>query len=142
MDILSFLLKNKSNPNKPNALGNTSLHAALRITNNEKNAQAAWLLMKNKGNINKKNKAGDTPLHVAVRLNAQNFVAVIVNSFVDKIDLSVKDAKDRTALALAKELERNEIVILLESLGQARAGLAGDILKEVREIEKLGTYSY
>lgn len=111
-DLTQVLLARGAQVNLTDNQGRSPLH--------DVNINVAKLLVKAGGNINLPDNQGQTPLHRAVIEEQSYFGIELVSLFTSRnVKANVKDKQGKTALAIACDLQKTEIIKLLETY-QAR----------------------
>ncbi len=124
--IIEPLLANGADVRAADNLGNTVLHAALRVTNYEDRMPLFALLMKHGANINAQNKNGDTMLHVTVENNNLTWVDWVREKFGSLVNLELRNKRGLTPVAYAQYLLFIDIVYALQKPFLV-IGLKGDV---------------
>jgi uncharacterized protein len=107
-DLTQILLAKGAQVNLQDNIGRSPLH--------DVNIDVAKLLVKAGGNINLPDNQGQTPLHRAVLEESSGFGIELVTLFISRnVKAEIKDKQGKTALAIACELQKTEIIKLLEA---------------------------
>jgi uncharacterized protein len=107
-EITRILLAKGAQVNLQDNLGRSPLH--------DVNIDVAKQLVKAGGNINLPDNQGQTPLHRAVLEEESYFGTELVPLFISRnVKANVKDKQGKTALAIACELQKTEIIKLLQT---------------------------
>lgn len=88
------LFLSKADINEIDEDGNTPLHIAARVNNDD----LVYLFIHKDANVNLKNKAGDTPLHVGIKNNSKEAVEGITNQ--KPLTIFDRDAENKSGLDL------------------------------------------
>jgi len=118
--MLETLLKKKANSNLKSRTGNAPLHLVPYINSDIQQRRSAELLLNFGANINLRNKKGDTILHIVVRRNNLPLLKYLIDKFSTLINLDVRNNSGETPVALARKLDRKEMLALFNKLQQAR----------------------
>jgi uncharacterized protein len=107
-EITRILLTKGAQVNLQDNLGRSPLH--------DVNIDVAKQLVKAGGNINLPDNQGQTPLHRAVLEEESYFGPELVSLFISRnVKANLKDKQGKTALAIACELQKTEIIKLLQT---------------------------
>jgi uncharacterized protein len=107
-DLTQILLAKGAQANLQDNMGRSPLH--------DVNIDVAKLLVKAGGNINLPDNQGQTPLHRAVLEESSGFGIELVTLFISRnVKAEIKDKQGKTAFAIACELQKTEIIKLLEA---------------------------
>jgi len=126
MGIIELLLVNGADVRAVDNLGNTVLHAALRVTNYEDRMPLFSLLIKHGADINAQNKNGDTMLHVAIENNNLTWVEIVRDQFGALINTGLRNKSGFTPIEHAQYFNFTDIVYALQK-PFAVFGLKGDV---------------
>jgi uncharacterized protein len=107
-DLTQMLLARGAQVNLTDNQGRSPLH--------DVNITVAKLLIKAGGNINLPDNQGQTPLHRAVIEEQSYFGPELVSLFISRnVKANIKDKQGKTAFAIACDLQKTEIIKLLET---------------------------
>jgi uncharacterized protein len=121
-DLTQVLLARGAQVNLQDNQGRSPLH--------DVNLNVAKRLIKAGGNINLPDNQGQTPLHRAVIEEQSYFGPELVSLFISRnVNANIKDKQGKTALAIACDLQKTEIIKLLEAY-QTRRNQPSTCLKE------------
>lgn len=124
----------------PNTTFETSsqspLQAALRFENLETAELTAFTILSNSGDPNSSAQGDSSPLHIATERGSKDIVEMLIRLGAE---IALKDRAGRTSLAIAREMQNEELIELLESHRniprtnlEARASVnrSGEVYKE------------
>jgi len=126
MDIVALLLASGADARDIDNLGNTVLHAALRVTNYEDRMPLFSLFIKHGADLNAQNKNGDTMLHVTIENNNLTWVELLRNQFGALINTSLRNKSGFTPIEHAQYFNFTDIVYTLQKPFPI-FGLRGDV---------------
>ena len=116
LPMLRLLLRHQANVRAVSNAGWEPIHHAAQA----RDARAVGLLVDHKADVNVREKEeGRTPLHLAIEAGAFEARALpVVRQFLQhQADLTLKDRKGRTPLALAEEMKYTRVAELLRKHG-------------------------
>ncbi len=115
--MIQLLLEAGADINKKSSkVGNTPPHMVAWIPSELQRKKALEYLLDNNADSNIQNKDGETLLHILVRRNDKDLITFIAKNYPDKFNLRIVNKKGKTPIALAEQMDRKDLVNILQSM--------------------------
>jgi len=117
MIMIQLLLEAGVDINKKSkGIGNTPLHMVAWVSSELQRKKRLEYLLDNNANPNTQNKDGEILLHIFVRRNDKDLITFTAQNYPDKFNLRIVNKKGKTPIALAEQMDRKDLVNILQSM--------------------------